>query len=72
MASETPITEVLGVLEQHDINHIPVTQDGRLLGMIIRDHLVRVLYANLELGAHKGVAFRAEEPRTEPDVNWRT
>jgi len=53
VAPETPITEVLKVMEQHDVNQVPVTQDGRLLGMITRDDLLRVLYANLELGAHK-------------------
>lgn len=40
-------------MEQHDVNQVPVTRDGRLLGMITRDHLLRVLYANLELGAYK-------------------
>lgn len=55
VAPETPITEVLRVMEQHDVNQVPVTQDGRLLGMITRDHLLRVLYANLELGAHKAM-----------------
>jgi len=53
VAPETPITEVLRVMEQHDVNQVPVTQDGRLLGMITRDHLLRVLSANLELGVHK-------------------
>ncbi|TKB76723.1 MAG: site-2 protease family protein [Nitrospira sp.] len=51
VAHETPILDVLGVMEQHDVNQVPVIQDGRLLGMITRDHLLRVLYANLELGA---------------------
>jgi len=46
---ETPITEVLGVMEWHDVKQVPITQDGRLLGMITRDHLLRVLFANLEL-----------------------
>jgi len=53
VAPETPIKEVLRVMEQHDVNQVPVTQDGRLLGMITRDHLLRVLYANLEVAAHK-------------------
>jgi len=53
VAPERPITEVLRVMEQHDVNQVPVTQDGRLLGMITRDHLLRVLSANLELGVHK-------------------
>ncbi|HJS67115.1 MAG TPA: site-2 protease family protein [Nitrospiraceae bacterium] len=53
VAPETPITEVLRVMEQRDVNQVPVTQDGRLLGMITRDHLLRVLSANLEMGAHK-------------------
>jgi Zn-dependent protease len=50
---DTPIMEVLAVMERGDVNQVPVTQDGRLLGMITRDHLLRVLYANLELGARE-------------------
>ena len=53
VAPKTPILEVLGVMERGDVNQVPVTQDGRLLGMITRDHLLRVLYANLELGAQE-------------------
>ena len=72
VAPKTPILDVLGAMEQHDVNQVPVIQDGQLLGMITRDHLLRVLYANLELGAHKGVAFGAGSQRTEPDVRRRT
>lgn len=68
---ETPITDVLGVMEQHDVNQVPVTQDGRLLGMITRDHLLRVLYANLELGGQGRHTFSAGALRTEPDLRRR-
>ncbi len=53
VAPETAILDVLRGMEQHDVNQVPVTQDGRLLGMITRDHLLRVLYANLELGVRE-------------------
>ena len=53
VAPKTPILEVLAVLERGDVNQVPVTQDGRLLGMITRDHLLRVLYANLELSVRE-------------------
>jgi len=62
VAPETPILDVLGVMEQHDVNQVPVTQDGRLLGMITRDHLLRVLYANLELGAQGAHVLRMSVP----------
>ncbi|MEO8046098.1 MAG: site-2 protease family protein [Nitrospirota bacterium] len=71
VAPETPLTDVLGVMEQHDVNQVPVTQAGQLLGMITRDHLLRVLTANAELGAHKGRPFRAGTTRTGPDVSRR-
>ena len=71
VAPETPILDVLGGMEQHDVNQVPVTQDDRLLGMITRDHLLRVLYANLELGAHKGIAFGAGDPKTQPGLSRR-
>jgi Zn-dependent protease/CBS domain-containing protein len=57
VAPETAILDVLRGMEQHDVNQVPVTQDGRLLGMITRDHLLRVLYANLELGVREAPAF---------------
>lgn len=59
---ETPIPDVLGVMEQHDVNQVPVTQDGRLLGMITREHLLRVFDADLDRGVQKispGSAGRA-------------
>ena len=72
VAPKTPILDVLGGMEQHDVNQVLVIQDGQLLGMITRDHLLRVLYANLELGAYGGQAVSAGSQRTEPDVRRRT
>ena len=31
---QTPIIEVMKLLEEHDIRHLPVTRDGKLVGMI--------------------------------------
>ncbi|MDO9116544.1 MAG: site-2 protease family protein [Nitrospira sp.] len=62
VAPETAILDVLRVMEQQDVNQVPVTQGGRLLGMITRDHLLRVLYANLELGGREAPAFSVRAP----------
>jgi Zn-dependent protease len=45
----TRLLEVMTMMEQEDVNQVPVTQDGRLLGLITRDHLLRVLAAKMEL-----------------------
>ncbi len=50
VAPETPILEVLQVMEGDDINQIPVAKAGRLLGMITREHVLRILSARIELG----------------------
>jgi len=62
VAPETAILDVLRVMEQQDVNQVPVAQGGRLLGMITRDHLLRVLYANLELGGREAPAFSVRTP----------
>ncbi len=50
---ETPIMEVLQTMEQDDINQVPVTVGGRLLGIITRDRLLRVITAHMEVGEHR-------------------
>lgn len=46
----TRLIEVLTLMEQEDINQVPVTRQDRLVGMITRDHLLRVLTTQMELG----------------------
>ena len=50
VAPETPISEVLQTMEGGDINQVPVVKDGQFVGMITRDHILRVLSAKMELG----------------------
>lgn len=50
VAPETPVMEVLQVMEREDVNQVPVMRNGGLLGMISREHLLRVLSAYVELG----------------------
>lgn len=45
----TRLLEVMTMMEQEDVNQVPITKDGRLLGLITRDHLLRVLAAKMEL-----------------------
>ncbi|HAP39328.1 MAG TPA: hypothetical protein DCQ94_06155 [Nitrospira sp.] len=49
VAPGTPILEVLQVMEREDINQVPVVAGDRLVGMITRDHVLRVLAAKVEL-----------------------
>lgn len=51
VAPETPILEVLQTMEGEDINQVPVAKGGQLVGMLTRDHILRVLSAKMELGA---------------------
>ncbi|MDI3466940.1 MAG: hypothetical protein OJF50_005761 [Nitrospira sp.] len=50
VSPEKPLLDVLRLLEGQDVNQVPVAAGNRLLGMVMRDHLLRVLTANMELG----------------------
>lgn len=49
VAPDKPLIEVLRILEGQDVNQVPVAAGDRLVGMITRDHLLRVLAAKMEL-----------------------
>ncbi len=49
VAPETPILDVLQVMEREDVNQVPVISGERLVGMMTRDQLLRVLSAKMEL-----------------------
>lgn len=49
VAPTQPLLEVLQLLEGRDINQVPVVAGGQLVGMITRDHLLRVLALKMEL-----------------------
>ncbi|HSA85888.1 MAG TPA: hypothetical protein VLE46_06885 [Nitrospira sp.] len=44
------------ILEDQDVNQVPVAAGDRLVGMITRDHLLRVLAAKMELELPMGQA----------------
>lgn len=54
---DKPILEVLQILEGEDINQVPVASGERFLGMITRDHLLRVLSAKMELDIAAGAGL---------------
>jgi Zn-dependent protease/CBS domain-containing protein len=54
VSPETPILEALQAMEGEDVNQMPVVLKGQLLGMITRDHLLRVLSAKMELQSPGG------------------
>jgi predicted transcriptional regulator len=46
---DQPLIDVLRILEGQDVNQVPVAAGDRLVGIITRDHLLRVLAAKMEL-----------------------
>lgn len=44
-----PLLEMLRLLESQDVNQVPVVVGDRLVGIITRDHLLRVLAVKIEL-----------------------
>jgi Zn-dependent protease/predicted transcriptional regulator len=46
---ETPIQEALEVMSREDVNQLPVVENGRLLGMLTRAHILQVLQSRREL-----------------------
>lgn len=47
---ETPILDVLQTMEGEDVNQVPVVTAGQLVGLLTREHILRVLSAKMELG----------------------
>jgi CBS domain-containing protein len=43
---ETDLATVLQTMEGEDIQHTPVVEDGRLVGLLSRDAIVRLLVAH--------------------------
>lgn len=64
VAPDTPILEVLRVMEDGDINQLPVVSGERLLGMITREHLLRVLSARMEMNTGLAEIRRSQTVKT--------
>jgi CBS domain-containing protein len=51
VAPDAEVTEVLALMDEGDVGQVPVVHNGQLLGLIGRDHLLRVIRAQLEFRA---------------------
>ena len=47
---KTPLSDALNAMAQHDFNQLPVTEGGRLVGIISRSDVMRFLRVREELG----------------------
>jgi Zn-dependent protease len=47
---DTPVLQILSEMDAANVNQIPVMREGRLLGLVTREHLLHVLSMRLELG----------------------
>ncbi|MGE0826640.1 MAG: site-2 protease family protein [Candidatus Binatia bacterium] len=54
---EAPLNEVLTVMDEADLGQVPVVRNGKLLGLIGRDHLLRIIRTRIE--------FRDEQHRSD-------
>ena len=61
VADTTPIAEVAHLLEARRIKRVPVTRDGRLVGIVSRRNLLQALATNLSTAA--GHRRRQDHPR---------
>lgn len=61
VASGAPLEDVVELMEQHRIKRVPVTQDGRVTGVVSRADLLRALV----------VASRKEPPLADDDRSVR-
>lgn len=50
VAPDTEIAEVLDLMNAEDVSQVPVVREGRLEGLIGRNHLLRVMQTRLDLG----------------------
>jgi Zn-dependent protease len=48
---DAEVSDVLTLMDEGDVGQVPVVRDGQILGLIGRDHLLRVIRAHLELRA---------------------
>ncbi|MGH9370352.1 MAG: CBS domain-containing protein [Vicinamibacterales bacterium] len=47
--ANAPVTQALDAIGREDVNQLPVLEQGRLRGVISRDHILRLLSARAEL-----------------------
>ena len=47
VADDAPIEDVLRKLERHGVKRLPVTRDGKLVGIVSRSDLLRALVQSL-------------------------
>ena len=45
-----PLAEALPLMVDHDVNQLPVVEDGRLVGMLSRDAMLRLVQVRRDLG----------------------
>jgi Zn-dependent protease len=48
VSPDAPLPEVIALMDESDVGQAPVVRDGQLLGLIGRDHLLRVMRTRLE------------------------
>ncbi|HMK67259.1 MAG TPA: CBS domain-containing protein [Stellaceae bacterium] len=61
VSEETPVSEIASLLERKRIKRVPVTRDGKLVGIVSRSNLIQALASAMEHGS----------PATDTDARIR-
>jgi CBS domain-containing protein len=48
-APEEPLIGVLERMQMDDVNQMPVVSDGRIVGLVTRDSILRIIQTRMEL-----------------------
>jgi Zn-dependent protease/predicted transcriptional regulator len=65
VSPEQSANDVLELMESEDINQVPVVANGRVLGIISREHFIRLLATRMELAAGRAGKHRRHYNLTE-------
>jgi CBS domain-containing protein len=75
---DTPLAEIAGTLERHRIKRVPITRDGKLVGIVSRANLIQALASAAlapDAGLDKGRTIRHEllsrlTRQPETSISW--
>lgn len=62
VTEDTPIQDVATLMVERRINRVPVVRDGRLVGLITRDDIIRAIHLGLDSGSGGSGAGHSPRP----------
>jgi len=60
VAEDAPVQEIVNIMDQHDVKRVPVTERGKLVGLVSRTDILRALV--------KAAQYRQDEPCDDEEI----